>query len=743
MKKHLILTSLVAIVAATGAVRADDITIDSIKASLESSAITTPAPDASIYTYTLANGTTANLTAETTADDYTNYIATSAAVDNEYIELVAEAAVKLGEVMSASSYKYSSKNADGEITMVTGDTAVTGLSKVYESTYGNITVSTESEPVVNIANYVSGEYSLHEEEDGSIVLYQNGALELDSPEMFATLKGAYDADKAGVAALKETLDDYKEYNTINHNAIADIAATDNETIAGIAANKATWETASANYTADTTAYNTAVANYNGSLGKVVDDKVASGSVEAIVANAKIAEVTEPAPDASIYTYTLANGESSDMSNEITPDYAGYIAASAADGTLVALAEGTEVKLGETMSASSYKYSSKNADGEITMVTGDTAVTGLSKVYESTYGNITVSTESEPVVNIANYVSGEYSLHEEEDGSIVLYQNGALELDSPEMFATLKGAYDADKAGVAALKETLDDYKEYNTINHNAIADIAATDNETIAGIAANKATWETASANYTADTTAYNTAVANYENSLSKVVNDKIATEASRVDAVMGTIHGLISEESSANRQTTNGKSYSGNLAVGTTVEDHLLALDSTIGDRDTLNGEHVIAGESVVANLQSLNDGLESEAQTRADEDAAIRRDFAAADAQLQQQINANIANADALTLSKANSYTDAKVNTLEKNISGGVAAATALSAVEVSNVKKGEMSVGGGYGYYNSQSAMAFGAAMGLSDNWSVNAGAGIASGDKTQVSFRAGTNYKFKLF
>ena len=88
-------------------------------------------------------------------------------------------------------------------------------------------------------------------------------------------------------------------------------------------------------------------------------------------------------------------------------------------------------------------------------------------------------------------------------------------------------------------------------------------------------------------------------------------------------------------------------------------------------------------------------------------------------------------------------KVDSLEKNVSGGVAAATALSAVEVSNVKKGEMSVGGGYGYYNSQSAMALGAAVGLSDNWSVNAGAGIASGDKTQVSFRAGTNYKFKLF
>lgn len=126
-----------------------------------------------------------------------------------------------------------------------------------------------------------------------------------------------------------------------------------------------------------------------------------------------------------------------------------------------------------------------------------------------------------------------------------------------------------------------------------------------------------------------------------------------------------------------------------------------------------------------------------------SVRDDFAAADAQTLQQAKAYADAGDALTLQKANSYTDSKVNTLEKNLSGGVAASTALSAVSVGNVKKGEVSVGGGYGYYNSQSAMAFGAAMGLSDRWSVNAGAGIASGDKTQMTFRAGTNYKFKLF
>ena len=95
---------------------------------------------------------------------------------------------------------------------------------------------------------------------------------------------------------------------------------------------------------------------------------------------------------------------------------------------------------------------------------------------------------------------------------------------------------------------------------------------------------------------------------------------------------------------------------------------------------------------------------------------------------------------LKSANDYTDKKIDHLEKDMSAGIASSVALSSVAVSDVKRGEVSMGGGYGYFNGQSAVAFGAAMGLSDNWSINAGAGI-SGSNT--SFRAGTNYKFKLF
>lgn len=109
------------------------------------------------------------------------------------------------------------------------------------------------------------------------------------------------------------------------------------------------------------------------------------------------------------------------------------------------------------------------------------------------------------------------------------------------------------------------------------------------------------------------------------------------------------------------------------------------------------------------------------------------------------NLALSDGMTALNA-SVTDGfallndKVDSMEQDMSAGIAAAAALSSVAVADVKKGEVSVGGGYGSHNGESAAAVGFAIGLTDTWSVNAGAGFSSADTT---FRAGTNYKFKAF
>lgn len=85
-------------------------------------------------------------------------------------------------------------------------------------------------------------------------------------------------------------------------------------------------------------------------------------------------------------------------------------------------------------------------------------------------------------------------------------------------------------------------------------------------------------------------------------------------------------------------------------------------------------------------------------------------------------------------------RLDDMDQDLSAGIASVAALSSVAVSDVARGEMSVGGGYGYHNGQSAGAVGFAIGLTDNWSVNAGAGFSVAD---ITIRAGTNYKFKLF
>ena len=250
-----------------------------------------------------------------------------------------------------------------------------------------------------------------------------------------------------------------------------------------------------------------------------------------------------------------------------------------------------------------------------------------------------------------------------------------------------------------------------------------------------------------------------YNGSVAQAIDNSIASaQTATLDSAKEYADGLASNydvAGAAATAETNAKDYADSLASNYDAAGAASAAAGAEADRalaaeSALDGRLTTAESGVSANAEAIA----NEKTARENADSAIREEFAAADIDTLNSANSYtdsalgaakaFANAgDALTLKQANAYTNKKVDTLEKNVSGGVAAATALSAVSVSNVGKGEVSVGGGLGYYNSQSAVAFGAAMGLSDRWSVNAGAGIATGDKTQVSFRAGTNYKFKLF
>ena len=333
-------------------------------------------------------------------------------------------------------------------------------------------------------------------------------------------------------------------------------------------------------------------------------------------------------------------------------------------------------------------------------------------------------------------------------------NGAVATNTTNYNSTLghynnvHNVYESDANAQTALNEGYNTYDEtFKTAKQNK---------ETAAGnLSAAQGAYASDLAIYTPVATAYN----NYKYSLGKSIDAKDETVLTNANAYADSLASNYDAAGSADAEQTRAVAAENALQDNITAEaDARAAADITL--QNNINAE---ADARAAADI-TLQNNIDAEASARAAADTTLQNNInaeatarQAADTTLQNNIDNEVARAtaqeaairgefaaaDAATLSKANSYTDSRVNTLEKNVSGGIAAATALSAVEVSNVKRGEMSVGGGYGYYNGQSAGAFGMAMGLSDNWSVNAGAGIASGDETQVAFRAGTNYKFKLF
>ena len=287
------------------------------------------------------------------------------------------------------------------------------------------------------------------------------------------------------------------------------------------------------------------------------------------------------------------------------------------------------------------------------------------------------------------------------------------------YDTAKGFFDTDVATVATLT---------NNYASQDIADNLYSIAQAAQGVAQENQNKNMA--NYAAAVELYNTPIETVQAATLQDAKDYADSLASNYDAAGAADAEQTRAVAAENALQANiNAEANARQAADTTLQNNIDAEASARAAADTTLQNNINAEATArQAADTTLQNNIDNEVARATAQEAAIRGEFAAA---------------DAATLSKANSYTDSRVNTLEKNVSGGVAAATALSSVEVSNVKKGEVSLGGGYGYYNSQSAMAFGAAMGLSDNWSINAGAGIASGDKTQVAFRAGTNYKFKLF
>lgn len=237
--------------------------------------------------------------------------------------------------------------------------------------------------------------------------------------------------------------------------------------------------------------------------------------------------------------------------------------------------------------------------------------------------------------------------------------------------------------------------------------------------------------------TTFSGAINSIDNAVSKNTSDiaanktAIESEVARAETVEAELDGKI-ETNTANIATNATNIAANKTAIETNT--------ANIATNATNIAANKTAIESEVARATAAEAQLDGKIALNT---AAIEEEVANRIAGDEMTLSAAKAYADAkntMSLKSAYDYTDKKVDALEEELSAGIASAAAMSSVAVSNVAKGEVSVGGGYGYYNSQSAVALGAAMGLTDNWSVNAAAGLSD---SNVTFRAGTNYKFKLF
>lgn len=451
------------------------------------------------------------------------------------------------------------------------------------------------------------------------------------------------------------------------------------------------------------------------------------------------------PDAGDFKYKDAAGNWQAYDPENTdslPQQSDYTGTTTASGDITT---SQAIVAGATMDRNNYTY--KNGAGE-NVTLGETAQDFTQDVtLDSTYvsgddATITVKNGDAPTFDGTRYKYTDESgntYHLNADGTSLVDERNVVV--TPDPASTLESAFNGMKAAFTADTATVDAAKTSTGASYtaeaplfNAANTVFENDTNTVNELNNRYATIATAGENW-------NAALANKETTTNGWTADN-----ERQAAASEIFNAPITD-------TIDGRA---NDAIDASVADGGVINEALTAGDDAVRNEFAAADTQIRSDMTAGDDATLASAKTYTDDrETVIRTDFAAADvetlnsakeyADTQDALTLNNAKAyanerAALSLAAANAYTDKKIDKLDKDLSAGIASSVALSSVAVSGVQRGEVSVGAGFGNYNSQSAVAFGAAMGLTNNWSVNVGAGISDAD---VAFRAGTNYKFKLF
>ncbi len=694
------------------------------------------APDYTTYKYTAPDGSLVSLQSDgTAAIDADDYVSESAAAG--YDDVTTTQSVAQGATWDKANYEFLSSaltlnggaftfDESGNVVVTNGtttlsDTAPTAVSGTYTFSEYNTTYTTAqtissdaAAPTVAINQYQkefdSSTYTLAygqptPEDDPQFYLLDDSDQPVilpTHPEVLQNLVAAYQTDKDNVATAKQAADAVYQKNDNGYSHATTAATADKTEITNLTNRYGT-------IASTESAYATAQNNYENSLAYVVSDVADDRITNALADEGAI----KTAIDTAVAYDNSTSGLTATTMQDAIDENAGAIATLNGDAD-------TE---GSVAYAVKQLADGAVADNASAIATNTTAIETL---------NGGADTEG----------SVAYAVKQLADGAVA---------DNTSAIETLNGGADTEGSVAYAVKQLADGAVADNTsaiaTNTSAIDKLngdADTEGSVAYAVAQEASARDTAIATaITQEVSDRNTAIAtattmgdtagnNY------AANSSVIAAIESIDTNMGKIHGLIGSDGSFNGTATStnmdGTTYKGNLAVGTTVEDHLVALDNTIGIMSNLtttekttvvgainevdakigttaDGTYVAAANTVGQNLNALDSAL-----------GDVRSDMASTQASNERRF-ASI---------------DHRINKLEDKMEKGLAATAALTGLSPLPPTEHKTQISAALGGYGSNQALAVGAFHYINNRTLLNAGA--AYGGNSNVSYKVGVTFGF---
>ena len=213
-----------------------------------------------------------------------------------------------------------------------------------------------------------------------------------------------------------------------------------------------------------------------------------------------------------------------------------------------------------------------------------------------------------------------------------------------------------------------------------------------------------------------------------------VATAINNIDATLGKIHGLYDGSTVHSTNIASTVDGHSNLAVGTTVEDHLVSLDNSIGNRQIASSNTAI-NNATNGTGGSVAKGLEEAGNAIGDMNFASTNYVKGS-----TDLSGAVRTLDS-TVKDLDNHIDRvekDVNDLRHDFRTGMASLAAMSALVPNPRDCGDTSISLGTGAYDGHTAMALGGFHYLTDNLLLNAGA--AYGNSDDLAYRVGITWSW---